>query len=81
MGEAKIIEVSHKVKQGYHVKKVDPNPEETAAKKKSLEERKEELLKTVELVQSKAELLNKEKLFLASFGNRLGPNDRVILFL
>jgi len=76
LGEAKIIEVSHKVKQGYHVKKVDPNPEETAAKKKSLEERKEELLKTVELVQSKAELLNKEKLFLASFGNRLGPNDR-----
>ena len=81
MGEAKIIEVSSKVKKGHHVQKNDPNPEETAAKKKSREERRDELLKNLEQLQSQVELLEKEKKFLASFGDRLGPNDKVSNFL
>ena len=80
LGEAKIVEVSHKLKKGYHVVKNDPNPEETAAKKKNLEERREEIKKSIELLQYKAELLDKERKFLSSFGERLGPNDKVKIF-
>ena len=77
LGEAKIIEVSHKIKRGYHEIKNDPNPEGTEAKKKDLKEKKVQLERDIEQLHHTIGLLEKETKFLSSFGERLGPNDKV----
>lgn len=55
----------------------DPNAEKTEAKKKALNEKKIQLMKDIEQLEYTIELLEKERIFLSKFGERLGPNDKV----
>ena len=73
MGEAKILEVSHLTKKLYITELKDPNPEETKSEIQTLKETRIDTRNKIIKIQDKIKLLEKEKAFLNSYGERLGP--------
>ncbi|XP_065057197.1 protein F37C4.5-like isoform X2 [Rhopilema esculentum] len=73
LGEAKILEVSHLSKKLYITELKDPNPEETKSETQILKETRIDTKNKIKKIQDRIQLLEKEKAFLNSYGERLGP--------
>eukprot|EP00112_Aurelia_sp_Birch-Aquarium-sp1_P013062 Seg2757.3 transcript_id=Seg2757.3/GoldUCD/mRNA.D3Y31 product="Protein F37C4.5" protein_id=Seg2757.3/GoldUCD/D3Y31 len=75
-GEAMIIEVSNRT-QKIFVKDDSPNLEETHHEMHELKRKKMETLRYIAQTREKCKLLESEKSFLESYGNRIRPSEQV----
>ena len=75
-GEATIIEVSNRTQKIY-VKHEAANLQETRSEIHDLKVKKIELEKQIVQIKARISLLEKEKCFITTYGDRLRPSDKV----
>ena len=77
-GEATIIEVSNRTKKIY-VKHEAANLQETRSEMHDVKIKKIELEKQIVQIKERISLLEKEKYFITTYGDRLRPSDKVYI--